>query len=280
VTGVATAMLDGRPVAVTSSWDKTAQVWDLADAETITTYTGHADAVVGVATAMLDGRPVAVTVSWDTTAHIWDLATGRRIGKPLAGPARRLANLVRRLPGRNSRLGRRLGEWTSSRTLIGVATALLDGRPVAVTASLGKTARVWDLARARTIAIYSGHDISVTGVATTTLDGRAVAVTTSWDQTVQTWDLATGRTISTFTGHDMMVEGVAVATFDGHPAAITFGVHNTARVWDLTGAVAQLTLTFPDAVTCAVAAADGIVIVGMGHEVIALTLISSPGRPS
>jgi len=62
VTGVATAILKGRPVAVTTSEDGTGRVWDLATGRATATLTGHTGWVTGVATAILKGRPVAVTM--------------------------------------------------------------------------------------------------------------------------------------------------------------------------------------------------------------------------
>ncbi|MGH3807071.1 MAG: hypothetical protein ACRDRU_10645 [Pseudonocardiaceae bacterium] len=77
VVAVATTVLDGRPVAVTGSWDTTVRVWDLGTGSPIgDPLTGHTDTVGAVATAVLDGRPVAVTGSWDTTVRVWDLGTG------------------------------------------------------------------------------------------------------------------------------------------------------------------------------------------------------------
>ncbi|MFF1611987.1 caspase family protein, partial [Amycolatopsis sp. NPDC058278] len=72
VEAVACAELDGRPVAVTVSFDGTAQVWDLATSEKLTTFTGHTDMVHAVACTLLDDRPVAVTASSDGTAQVWD----------------------------------------------------------------------------------------------------------------------------------------------------------------------------------------------------------------
>ncbi|MFD0260465.1 caspase family protein, partial [Kitasatospora indigofera] len=76
VEAVACSMLDGRPVAVTGSWDDTVRVWDLTTGRAVgNPLTGHNGAVEAVACSMLDGRPVAVTGSWDDTVRVWDLTT-------------------------------------------------------------------------------------------------------------------------------------------------------------------------------------------------------------
>jgi WD40 repeat protein len=84
VAAVATTVLDGRPVAVTGSWDKTVRVWDLGTGRPIgKPLTGHTHPVRAVATTVLDGRPVAVTGSADRTVRVWDLGTGNSSRSPL-----------------------------------------------------------------------------------------------------------------------------------------------------------------------------------------------------
>ncbi|MFF3786909.1 WD40 repeat domain-containing protein [Streptomyces sp. NPDC001933] len=80
VTAVATAMVDGRPVAVTGSYDGTVRVWDLTTREQIGEPLQdhfHCDVEV-VATGVVDGRPVAVThTGSEGMVRVWDLTTGR-----------------------------------------------------------------------------------------------------------------------------------------------------------------------------------------------------------
>ncbi|MFF4668266.1 hypothetical protein [Streptomyces sp. NPDC001279] len=88
VDAVATGVLDGRPVAVSSGQDRRVRVWDLTSGEPVgEPLTGHTDGVYGVATGVVEGRPVAVTGSGDGTVRVWDLATGRPSGPELAFPA-------------------------------------------------------------------------------------------------------------------------------------------------------------------------------------------------
>jgi WD40 repeat protein len=75
---VAAAELDGRPVVISGSDDRTVRVWDLATGAPIgKPFTGHTGLVRTVAAAELDGRPVVISGSDDQTVRVWDLAKRR-----------------------------------------------------------------------------------------------------------------------------------------------------------------------------------------------------------
>jgi WD40 repeat protein len=126
---VACTVLDGRPVAVTTSGDATVRVWDLTRRAPLgDPLTGHTREVTGVACTVLDGRPVAVTTSADDTVRVWDLTRRTPLGDPLTGHT----NAVTR-----------------------VACTLLDGRPVAVSTSDDATVRMWDLTRRTPLGVFA-----------------------------------------------------------------------------------------------------------------------------
>jgi WD40 repeat protein/serine/threonine protein kinase len=102
-----------------------------------------------------------------------------------------------------------------------------DGRRV-VTASMDKTARVWDAATGRQIAMMSGH-MEIVRAAAFSPDGNSV-VTASDDRTARVWDAATGRQIMLLSGH---TDGVRSAAFspDGR-RIVTASVDKSARIWD------------------------------------------------
>ncbi|MBC3841899.1 hypothetical protein GXW82_21885 [Streptacidiphilus sp. 4-A2] len=81
---VATAVVDGRPVAITGSYDKTTRIWDLATGQPVgEPHTGHL--TTAIAMTALDGRPVAVTGG--AAARVWDPANGEQAGEPPTGHA-------------------------------------------------------------------------------------------------------------------------------------------------------------------------------------------------
>jgi WD40 repeat protein/TPR repeat protein len=111
----------------------------------------------------------------------------------------------------------------------GVASAAFspDGRRI-VTASLDKTARLWDAASGRQIHLLSGHTEGVFSAAFSP-DGRRI-VTASWDKTARLWDAATGRQILMLSGHTDRVYCAAFSP-DGR-RIVTASWDKTARVWD------------------------------------------------
>ena len=118
-----------------------------------------------------------------------------------------------------------------SSTVTGVALSP-DGRQ-AVSGSLDKTLKVWDLETGAELRTLFGHSDSVNGVALSP-DGRR-AVSASLDKTLKVWDLETGAELRTLAGHSSSVYGVALSP-DGR-RAVSASFDKTLKVWDLeTGA--------------------------------------------
>ncbi|MGW4894850.1 AAA family ATPase [Kitasatospora sp. NPDC004240] len=115
-----------------------------------------------------------------------------------------------------------------------VATTVVDGRPVAVSAGENGSLRVWDLATDRQRVLPEGHGTLVPAIACAEVDGRPVAVTVGWDNTVRIWDLITCTERAVLTGHTDWVVTVACSVVDGRPIAVTGGWDGWVRMWDLT----------------------------------------------
>ena len=112
----------------------------------------------------------------------------------------------------------------------GVAAATLDGRPVAITTSADRTARVWDLATGQATATLTGH----TGTGTAWRPPPSTAARSPSPPATMappgcgTWPPAQATAI--LTAHTSRVTDVAAATLDGPP-----GRHHRQQRWHRPG---------------------------------------------
>jgi WD40 repeat protein len=102
-----------------------------------------------------------------------------------------------------------------------------DGSRI-VTASWDKTARIWDAASAKEIAVLRGHDDTVTSASFSPEGSRIV--TASADNTARIWDTATAKEIKVLRSHDAPVHFAAFSR-DGS-RIVTASLDETARIWD------------------------------------------------
>ncbi|WP_223838007.1 caspase family protein [Streptomyces venezuelae] len=115
-----------------------------------------------------------------------------------------------------------------------VAVGLLDGRPVAVTGGLDRTALVWDLQAQRQIGDPLPVGIGVNAVAIGEVGDYTVALTGGDDGTVRIWDLSAGQEYGEpLRGHSNRIESIVVGAVRGHPVVLTASADGTARIWDL-----------------------------------------------
>ena len=210
VDAVTTAILDGRPVAVSGGADTTIRIWDLTTGEPIgQPLTGHTGQIFALATTTLHGRTVIVSSSEDFTIRVWDLATGAPVGQPLPGSG--LINVV--------------------------SAAQLDGRSVVVTATNANDAYVVDLETNRAIGPpLAGHYGGLLGSAIALLDGRQVVVSLDAQNAVHAWDLATGTAVGVpFTGSQDMSGPMVVADVNRRPVVVVgnFDGQPSISAWDL-----------------------------------------------
>src|SRR6516162_16684 len=106
-----------------------------------------------------------------------------------------------------------------------------DGSRI-VTASGDKTARIWDAASAKEIAVLRGHNDAVWSAAFSP-DGSRI-VTASGDKTARIWDAASAKEIAVLRGHANSVYSAAFSP-DGS-RIVTASDDTTARIWDAASA--------------------------------------------
>ncbi|MFF2147797.1 WD40 repeat domain-containing protein [Kitasatospora sp. NPDC058190] len=185
VGAVATAVLDGRALAVTGDTAGLVRIWDLATGEVLHgPLAGHQEGVTAVATAVVDGRPVAVTAD-EETVRVWDLASGTPVGEPIALPDA--------APSRDAEDADEDDEYDDpyGPEVTAMATAVVDGRPVVAVGREDGLVLVWDLTtRAPVGAPLRVADDSLDAMTVAPVAGRAALVTGDRDGTVRTWDLA------------------------------------------------------------------------------------------
>jgi hypothetical protein len=112
----------------------------------------------------------------------------------------------------------------------GVSSAAFspDGTPV-VTASVDNTARLWDAATGKQIAVLRGHEDNVQS-AVFSPDGTRV-VTACADKTARLWDAATGALVAVLRGHE---GGVSSAAFSpNRKRVVTSALDKSARLWSV-----------------------------------------------
>ena len=115
-------------------------------------------------------------------------------------------------------------------------SVMADGRR-AVSGSLDRTLRVWDLESGSCLRTLEGHTDSVMCVSVMA-DGRQV-VSGSKDRTLRVWDLETGNS-RVLQGHSGGVLSLSV-TPDGR-RAVSGSEDRTLRMWDLETGVCVCTL--------------------------------------
>jgi WD40 repeat protein len=258
VRAVALGELDGRPIAVTGGDDRRLYIWDLScvaegghakiDGRPLI---GLAGAVSAVALVRQDRRVVAVVGDDTGMLSLWDLAGRQQIGEPV------IAHVYYFLSGV---LSLAIGEFGGSQVVLstgaedarlwdvdglrqlgrplrghaanmtGAALTAGDDRPMAVTVSDDRTARVWDLTADQPAA---GHVKGVLAVAYAEIDGQPLALTGSSDGTARLWDLRSRSEIGRpMEGHAGDVLAVALGSSEGRAVAVTGGSDATVRLWD------------------------------------------------
>ncbi|WP_158890521.1 hypothetical protein [Amycolatopsis anabasis] len=285
---------DSRVMASTSA-DRTARLWDVADprhTRELAVLRGHSD-VVFSAVFSPDGRTLA-TMSRDHTVRLWDVTDPARARElvTLNGHTSYVyaaafspdgSVLASVSADRTTRLwsvadGREITAFGAYAGTVGAVAFSPDGRILATAGDFG--ARLWevaDLRSPREIAVLTGHTAPVSGVAFSP-DGRTLA-TSSHDRTARLWEVTEPRApalLSVLTGHTHPIYGVTFSP-DGRFVA-TAGSDNSARLWDVADRraprQAARLLGHTDSVNAVAFSPDGRTLSSTGDTTVRLDVLS------
>ncbi|XP_031442673.1 WD repeat-containing protein 88 [Clupea harengus] len=232
---------------VTSSYDKTAILWDVESGEPLRVFErGHTAPVTQC--ALIPQKNRLITASWDKTLQAWDLETGQTLwsapqgglltscsvsgdGEVVASATDIENGLYLTCADTGKQITFIKGHHKS--TIPRCCFDPLD-RHVA-TVSADKSIKLWDLnSRQTTLSIASSHT-NVISNCCFTKDGRYLC-TASWDKTLQLWDVTTGTFRSQGgEGHNIGHDGcVSSCMFSDDAALLVSGAYDrTVAVWDM-----------------------------------------------
>jgi len=187
---------DGLHV-LSASWDKTAQTWDVATGQLLTTVR-HDDQIFSAHYTRSHSR--FVTASADGTARIWSATNGTALTPPL----RHKAQVYR-------------AEFSPNEQSV-------------VTASADKTARIWDSRSGELRQELRSHDTGVLLARFSPDGGRIVTGTESG--AIRIWRADTGEALLSLEGHRGRINALAFSP-DGNAIA-SASDDQTARLWNAT----------------------------------------------
>jgi WD40 repeat protein len=192
---------DDRTVLTSSPGDHTARLWDATSGQEVRQFHSPNDSSVNSAAFSPDGKYLLTGDGHgDKAAHTWDLRTGTML------------------------------QTFQHDGNVNQAVYSPDGQTV-LTASLDKTARLWNAATGQLLHTLHGDMVYSVAYAP---DGKTV-LTGGRDMIGHLWDAQTGTEIRRFVGHTQSIEHILYSP-DGQ-WVLTGSDDGTARLWDLqTGA--------------------------------------------
>ena len=203
----------GADRIVSTSFDKTARIWDAASGRSIATLRGHREVVLH-ASFSADSTKV-VTAAADGSAAIWNAETGERL-------------VI-------------LGGRDGHRNYVNQAAFSGDGERV-VTGSHDWTTKLWQASTGKLIWSRTNHRGWVTFVGF--FDNDRKVITGAHDNTVALVDAITGSVLQQMVGHEGQLTHADLHAAKGLVASLSRD--GTARVWSETSGEEQLTIESPE----------------------------------
>ncbi|MDT9687358.1 protein kinase [Streptomyces sp. P9(2023)] len=241
------ADVDGQ-IAVSADAAGTVRVWDLADGRCLRSLPlpeaeTERERTAGLVRLSGDARQVTVVV--DDEVCVWDVGRAELIRRRRLDGRRdtrwgevsddgrwALSSRERGGPARlwNLETGRSrlvLPDYSHAGGTSMAAVCLDADASMAVTATVDRVLRVWDLATGRCVRRFSTNR-RVTALSMSA-DGRSL-LTGAADGSVQLWDLHRGRCLRTFRGHRGVVLDVLIGA--AGTSGLSFADDGTARWWE------------------------------------------------
>jgi WD40 repeat protein/serine/threonine protein kinase len=207
---------DGARI-LTTSWDKTAKLWDTVSGRLIASFPHQGSVWHG--TFSPDGDRI-LTASVDNTAKLWDAASGKLIAS------------------------------FDHQGAVNAAMFSPNGARI-LTASADNTAKLWDAASGRLILTFAHQDEVTNGAFSP--DGARI-LTASADNTAKLWDAVSGAFLISF-AHQNTVEDVRFDP--GGTRVLTASADRTARLWDASSGKPLASFAHLDGVIQAAFSPDG-----------------------
>ena len=204
---LATGVVAGRPVIVTSDLDYRVHVWDGQDGHFRGSWNAHRGVIRAMTIAAAGDTGYLVTGSTDKSLGVWDLSTG---------------DLVRRIvaPSPITCLTLDPGDPSDE-----AATLIFAG-------SQDGALRTWDLNSGNLLAEFPAHADAVASVTHGWVGGVRVIASGGLDRNVRLWNARTGRRLLSLRGPTGSILSIVVARVDDHDIIATANSDESVWVWD------------------------------------------------
>ncbi|MFI9586776.1 caspase family protein [Streptomyces sp. NPDC052236] len=258
VVAVVSTVLDGRPIAVSSSDDHSVRVWDLSTGASISRISVGDDVVEAMACTQFEGSETVACYGYSGAVWFLDLRS-HELHQISEGDSQRSKR-----PGEVTDFGigcvetdgaplivtiqpyEGLALWdgrdktwhqmVASRyaQMCAVDCVMLDGSPIAVTSTADGIVELWDLNSRAITSRFAVRTGDVTALTCTSRGRRQVAVIGYSDGAVEVRELPSGRLLNELNGQTGWVNGIACAATEGVPVVLTSSDESGLRMWEMT----------------------------------------------